>query len=93
MRGIYSGRYADQNMLTFQAEYRRPVWKRIGMAAFAGVGDVAHEIGDFRFGDFKFSAGFGIRFLLIPEENMNLRLDWAWGKGTDGMYISILEAF
>ncbi|MFC1629129.1 BamA/TamA family outer membrane protein [Gemmatimonadota bacterium] len=93
MRGIYTGRYADQNMLTFQAEYRKQVWRRIGMVAFAGAGDVARRINDFRVSEFKFSAGFGIRFSLIPDEKMNLRLDWAWGKATSGMYITVMEAF
>lgn len=93
MRGYYMGRYSDKCMIAVQAEYRMPVWRRIGMVCFAGLGDVADEIGNFRLGEFKHAFGLGLRFLFSPEEKINLRLDFAQGKGSSGMYISIGEAF
>ncbi|MFC1628652.1 BamA/TamA family outer membrane protein [Gemmatimonadota bacterium] len=93
MRGYYQGRYSDENMFTLQAEYRRPLRGRLGMVAFAGAGDVAHEIRDFKLGDFKYSFGLGLRVLFSPEERINLRIDFAWGRENSGMYINLMEAF
>jgi len=93
MRGYYMGRYSDKCMVAVQAEYRMPVWRRIGMVCFAGLGDVADEIGNFQLSEFKHAFGLGLRFLFSPEEKINLRLDFAQGEGSSGMYISIQEAF
>jgi outer membrane protein assembly factor BamA len=93
MRGYYNGRFRDRHAAVLQAEYRVKVWWRIGAAAFAGVGDVAHRPADFRIEDFKYSLGGGLRFLLSRQEGMNLRIDSAFGDGTSGFYITLGEPF
>lgn len=93
MRGYYKGRYRDKNMVAFQAEYRFPIWRRLGGAMFAGYGDVSDEIDGFRLRDFKYSAGGGIRFLINLQERTNLRLDFGFGKDSFGVYATISEAF
>lgn len=93
MRGYYEGRYRDKDMLAVQTEYRLPLWKRIGAAGFAGVGEVAPEIGSFAWKNLKTSAGFGLRYLLVPAEKINLRLDFGWGKDSSGFYLAMTEAF
>ncbi len=93
MRGYYSGRYRDKYLLALQAEYRLPLWKRLGMVGFAGLGDVASRLKDFSFGGAKYSLGFGFRFNVAPREGTNLRLDFAWGKGTSGFYFTAGESF
>lgn len=93
MRGYYAGRYRDKYLLAIQGEYRLPVWKRWGMAAFAGIGDVASRLGGFKLDEFKYSLGFGLRFNVAPREGTNLRLDFAWGKGTSGFYFTAGESF
>jgi len=93
MRGYYSGRYRDHHLIAFQGEYRLPVWWRFGLTGFAGLGDVSDKFGHFKLGEFKYSVGFGIRFLVVPKEGTNLRLDFAWGKGTSGFYFTAREAF
>jgi outer membrane protein assembly factor BamA len=93
MRGYYEGRYRDKNMIVFQADYRMPVWKRFGMVGFAGLGDVADKVSDFLLSDFKYSFGCGIRYQLSPEEKINLRLDFGFGEGSSGIYITLKEAF
>ena len=35
----------------------------------------------------------GIRYLFSRDEKMNIRLDFAYGKDSYGMYITIGEAF
>jgi len=93
MRGYYLGRYRDRHLLAFQAEYRLPVWWRFGLVGFAGLGQVAESRGRFELGNMKYSAGFGVRFKIAPSEGTNIRLDFAWGKGTSGFYFTASEAF
>jgi outer membrane protein assembly factor BamA len=93
MRGYYSGRYRDKCLATIQAEYRMPLWWRFGLVGFAGLGNVTDRLGQIKFDSLKFAAGFGIRFKIVPKEGANLRLDFAWGKGTSGFYFTAREAF
>ncbi len=93
MRGYYEGRYRDNHMAATQVEYRFPIWRALGAVAFAGVGDVANRLQDFNFPDLKYSLGAGLRYLLLPEQNLNIRLDYAIGKDTQNFYINISEAF
>jgi len=93
MRGYYLGRYRDNYLMTVQGEYRLPIWWRFGLVGFAGLGNVADKLGSFDLGEFKYSCGFGIRFKVVPKEGTNLRLDFAWGKGTSGFYFTARESF
>jgi outer membrane protein assembly factor BamA len=93
MRGYYQGRYRDKNYLAGQAEYRRHLWRRLGFVAFAGLGDVESETGDFRIKSAKFSGGFGLRFLFNQAEKVNIRADFGFGKNTSGVYFGLEEAF
>ncbi|MGZ7045762.1 MAG: BamA/TamA family outer membrane protein [Candidatus Aminicenantales bacterium] len=93
MRGTYTGQYRDKSLLAFQAEYRMHVWKRIGAAAFAGLGDVAPTLREIKLNRLKFSLGAGLRFKLDTREGTNLRLDFAWGKHSTGFYMTVQEAF
>lgn len=93
MRGYYQGRYRDKNMLAVQMEYRLPLWKRLGAAGFAGFGEVAPEIRRFAAKSLKPSVGMGLRYLLVPEEKINLRMDLGWGKDSSGFYLAMTEAF
>jgi hypothetical protein len=94
MRGYYSGRYRDKNLMALQVEYRWvPVFWRLGLAAFAGLGDVADSIGHFDLGRFKYSYGLGLRFVVDHRQRLHLRLDFGFGKGTSGLYFTAVEAF
>jgi len=93
MRGYYRGRFRDKNMVIFQMEYRLPVFRKLGMVGFLGFGDVADKIGNFVLNDFKYSAGFGFRYLLSPEEKINVRFDFGFCKESFGVYIAVSEAF
>lgn len=93
MRGHYEGRYRDKNMIVLQAEYRMPVWWRFGLAGFAGFGDVADKVSNFQLSSFKYSLGAGVRYQISPEEGINVRLDFGFGEGTSGLYITLNEAF
>ncbi|MFQ3597127.1 MAG: BamA/TamA family outer membrane protein [Chloroherpetonaceae bacterium] len=93
MRGYYEGRFRDNHLVVGQAEYRIPVWWRIGVNFFASVGTVASRISAFRLSDLKHSVGAGLRFAINEKEKLNGRLDFALGQNTSGFYITIEEAF
>ncbi len=94
MRGIYEGRYRDKNLLDFQLEYRIiPLVWVIGLTAFVGVGDVADEVGNFDFTDFKISGGFGLRIIMDKKNKIHLRIDIGFSKGNVSPYLLFNEAF
>ncbi len=94
MRGYYSGRYRDKQLITLQSEYRVPVYKRLGLVGFGGLGDVSSNISGFAFDNLKYSFGGGLRFALNKTEKLNLRLDYGVGKGNNsGLYFQLGEAF
>ncbi len=98
MRGYYSGRFRDQNLITTQAELRfRPI-PRFGLVAFGGAGKVFNK-NDFNSSSLKPTYGLGTRIFFDLEKGMALRLDYALGekptgeKRISGFYISLGEAF
>jgi outer membrane protein assembly factor BamA len=93
MRGTYEGRFRDNHFLGTQAEYRFFILGPLGAVLFGGVGDVAHRLNDFQIHSLKYSIGFGFRLNINPEERMNVRIDFGYGKNTSGLYIEIGEAF
>jgi outer membrane protein assembly factor BamA len=94
MRGYYDGRYKDLSQLIVQAEYRFPVYKRIGAAVFGGGGNVGKTATDYAISDLKYSYGAGLRFALDTKEKLNLRVDYGIGQGNNsGFYLQLGEAF
>ena len=46
--------------------------------------------------ELRYSLGTGFRMLIIPKENINLRVDYAFGLGKSngsGFYLGLGEAF
>lgn len=93
LRGYQSGQYIDHAMYAMQAEYRRHLFWRIGGVAFAGVGEVADSFYDMNTRDLLPAGGVGLRFKASKEYNVNVRIDVAKGKGSEGLYVSVGEAF
>lgn len=93
MRGYYSGRYRDRYLIAIQAEYRIPIWRFIGAVAFVGAGSVADNMGQFGSNRVWPSYGAGLRIKVSKKDNINIRLDYGWGNGSEGLYINIAEAF
>ncbi|MGB2958434.1 MAG: BamA/TamA family outer membrane protein, partial [Bacteroidota bacterium] len=93
MRGYFEGRYRDRNYITAQVEYRSIVWWRIGLVGFLGAGQVADRTREMRWDEFKPTYGVGLRFVLDAKEKVDLRVDFGWGRGTNGIYFAINEAF
>jgi hypothetical protein len=93
LRGYTGGQYRDRMMLATQAEYRLELPWKFGLVAFAGVGEVFQALNDLNAKNLLPSAGAGIRYTIAAENHINLRLDFAWGKGSKGLYFSVGEAF
>ncbi|MCF2447695.1 BamA/TamA family outer membrane protein [Dyadobacter sp. CY345] len=96
MRGYYSGRYRDKNMLAFQTEHR---WlpfrfsKRFGGTVFAAAAVVAPKINEFSWKHIRPSGGVGLRYLLFPKKDIFLRMDVGFTKEGPGIYLFTGEAF
>jgi len=94
MRGYYAGRYRDKDAGILQAEYRIPLWGRIGAVGFADIGNVGSELKEVNLVHFKYSYGGGLRIGLNQAEKLNLRLDYGLAKGhSQGFYLQLGEAF
>ena len=94
MRGYYNGRYRDNNQYVFQAEYRIPLFWRLGCVAFTDFGNVSKRLEDLTIKYLKYSYGAGLRIALSKAERLNLRLDYGIGRGTSrGFYFQLGEAF
>jgi hypothetical protein len=93
MRGFYEGRFRDNHLLVFQADYRIPVWWRFGVNVFGSIGTVAPRLSAFSIADLKSSFGAGLRVMIDEREKLNIRLDYALTKETSGFYLTVEEAF
>lgn len=98
MRGYYTGRFRDRNLLAGQAELRYRYNNRFGLVAFGGGGQV-FDNGGLALKNFKPSYGAGGRYFFDPEKGLSVRLDYGIGekradeKRQTGFYISLAEAF
>ena len=98
MRGYYSGRFRDVNHVALQAEYRLPLWWRVGVNVFGGAAQVFSQVRDFDPKSIKLAGGAGLRLALDRVQRVNLRVDFAfcgYGCGDDlfNFYITVREAF
>lgn len=93
MRGYYLGRFRDDKLWLLQAEYRMPLFWRLGLVAFGSWGMVAEEFDDFAMRWSRLTYGGGLRFKLLKKEGLNMRVDYGYGKGGGGFYITVGEAF
>ena len=104
MRGYYTGRYRDRNLMVAQAEARFLPFPlgftdRIGGAAFVAAGTVAPSLDALSLGEVRVTGGFGLRVLTFPTSDIFTRLDVGFSEdvalGRDGpsIYIYVGEAF
>jgi hypothetical protein len=93
LRGYPAGRYIDRKMLATQLEYRLTLPKRIGLVAFAGIGEVAPTFAAFNGKDLLGSLGVGPRFTVSTKYHVNLRADFAVGKNGSTFSMGLGEAF
>lgn len=98
MRGYYTGRYRDENLLTLQAEIRYRLNPRFGIVGFAGGGTV-YGHGDLQLDGLKPNIGGGFRYFFDIEKGLSVRLDYGFGEKRPGeerqkgFYLSLGESF
>lgn len=89
-RGYYEGTYLDNHLLSFEIEYRIPLWqdkdskiwqfwKRLGMVVFASTSKVYEDWEEFSLKDMRYTVGVGGRLLLSAEQRVNARIDLGYG--------------
>ncbi|NLR93896.1 MULTISPECIES: BamA/TamA family outer membrane protein [Flammeovirga] len=94
MRGIYEGRYRDNNMLAVQAELRQHLFWRIGMTGFVSTANVYNQMNGFQFDQTKLAGGAGLRFIFNKKDKASLRADYGFGPNkSSGLYLTYGEAF
>ena len=91
MRGYYEGRYRDKCAMDAQIELRQHIWKRNGVAVWAGAGTVFPRFSDFTSKHILPNYGFGYRWEF--KKRVNVRLDLGFGKHQTGFIFNINEAF
>lgn len=91
MRGYYAGRYRDKKLVQTQVELRQHVYKRSGVALWAGAGNIFPKFSAFDWSETLPTFGIGYRWEF--KNRVNVRLDYGIGKGESAFYFNINEAF
>lgn len=100
MRGYTMGRFRDDNMLLTTVEYRHMFLRkklnkqnnynsRFGYVTWVGTGSVGSSMNKMK--HWLPNAGVGLRAELQPR--MNIRADYGWAKGENGIYFTFSEVF
>lgn len=91
MRGYYAGRYMDNNQITAQLELRQHIYSRVGCVAWVGGGTVFLSFEKLRTKNILPTYGLGLRVEF--KHNVNIRIDYGFGKETAGFVFQFAEAF
>jgi outer membrane protein assembly factor BamA len=88
------GKYLDRHMFATQVEYRLSLPKKIGLAGFAGVGEVfPGPTQILRSNHLLPDIGGGPRYDLSSKYHLNLRADFARGRDSWTWSMGVGEAF
>jgi Omp85 superfamily domain len=93
LRGYYKGRFRDNNMYILQQEMRMPIYKRLGLAVFGGIGAVGKTFSMLKSNAVHYNYGLGLRIKVDKKNNANFRIDYGMTKDSHGLYIVFAEAF
>lgn len=93
LRGYQGGQYRDHVLMAGQVEVRQHLFWRFGAVAFGGVGTVSDKLADIGSAPALPAGGVGLRFQPSAKLPINVSVDYAWGKGGDGLYLYVGEAF
>lgn len=93
-RGIEQNRYRGENLIYFEAEYRRDITPNglFGFVVFTNFNSVS-EPNTHRFAYVNPAAGAGLRVKFNKRSNTNIALDYGFSKGYNGLIIGLGEAF
>ncbi len=93
LRGYPVTEYLGESTASGQAEARWQFHPRWGAVAFAGTGKVTESCGGLLEDEMVPSYGVGLRFMVLSDHRINVRLDYARSDDNDGVYLSVGESF
>jgi outer membrane protein assembly factor BamA len=93
LRGYYYGRFRDKQLILSNVEYRSPLYKRVGMAAFIGTGKVGNSLNNLMENQMHWAYGAGLRYQISKTDRATVRADFAKGSDSYGIYLFFAEAF
>ncbi len=93
LRSYYQGYLRDNVLIMAQTEFRGPLFWKFSYAVFAGIGTVSPNFSELTQQRYWPSYGAGIRFPLVKDAGINLRLDYAFGREVSGLYLTFGESF
>lgn len=91
MRGYYAGRYTDCSQIAAQVELRQHIHSRLGCVAWVGGGNVFPSLDKLKLKNTLPNYGLGLRVEF--KHNVNVRIDYGFGKETAGFVFQFAEAF
>ncbi|MDX2320006.1 MAG: BamA/TamA family outer membrane protein [Moritella sp.] len=100
LRGLYAGRFRDNNAVEHTAEYRHTFLRdngnlsAHGMTVWGGFGSVTSNLdtnSSSLYEDLLYSYGLGYRYELQPR--MNVRIDVGFSADDSGFFLTFTEAF
>ncbi len=90
LRGFQFNRFRDLGKILFNAEYRFPVWRRLGGNLFVDAGSVWPDWNRIRLSAFAASAGWGLRFNM---DEFVVRFDMGFSREGMGIYFNFDHIF
>jgi outer membrane protein assembly factor BamA len=90
MRGYALNRFMDKGKFLAAAEFRFPIWKRIGGNVFGEAGVVWPSWNAISFRKIAFDAGWGLRYYLA---NFVVRFDMGFSREGMGIYFNFGHLF
>lgn len=85
------GAIMDNNQITAQMELRQHIYKRVGCVAWIGGGTVFPSFDELKLKNVLPNYGLGLRIEF--KHNVNIRIDYGFGKDTGGFVFQFAEAF
>ena len=93
LRGFPVTDYLGKQSITGQVEARWQASPRWGFVAFGGAGSITKSFSAQGESEQVPSYGVGVRFMVLKNKRVNMRLDYAKSDESDAWYVSVGEAF
>ena len=93
LRGYNDRRFTDENLVAFQVEYRKNIWRRVGGVIGLSTGTVYSKFNELPKSALLSSAVIGARYMLSRKERLRIRLDYGITTEGGNVYLTVNEAF
>jgi outer membrane protein assembly factor BamA len=90
MRGYRMNRFQDKGKILINAEYRFPIWKRLGGNVFVDLGTVWPSLSKINFEKLAINVGWGLRYYL---KNFVARFDMGFSEEYTGIFFQFNHIF